>query len=135
MNFYETLYIINPNLAEEDYKDTLSKFSQVVEKNKGVLIKTEEWGKKTLAYPVKKFDKGYYVLLKYCGEAGITRELERDLKLDDRTIRCQTVKLQDHADPDALKRQVEEVAGTKAPESAESSDEVKGENTNGPEGE
>ena len=123
MHYYETLYIINPSLGEEDYRDTVAKFGNLVDKNKGIMIKVEEWGKKTLAYPVKNIDKGYYVCLRYCGETGITKELERDLRLDDRTIRYQTVKLQDHADPEALKQQTTQTEEKKSPESAESSEE------------
>ena len=107
MRYYETLYIINPNLAEDDYKDVLNKFKKIIEKNKGVVIKVDEWGKKTLAYQVRKFDQGNYVLLQYCGEPGITKELQRELRLDDRVLKFQTVKLSDHADPDELKHQAE----------------------------
>ena len=60
-------------------------------------------GKKTLAYDIKKFDKGYYVLLQYCGEAGLTAELKRELGLDDRILKYQTIKLSDDADLEKLK--------------------------------
>jgi len=113
MRYYETLYLINPNLAEEDYKVVVSKFNDLVEKNKGVVIKVDEWGKKTLAYEVKKFGKGYYVLLQYCGEPGITAELKRYLSIDDRVLKYQTIKLSDNADPEALKAKAEE--GTTKP--------------------
>ena len=103
MRYYETLYIINPNLAEEDYRAVVAKFTDVVEKNKGVVTKVDEWGKKTLAYDIKKFDKGYYVLLQYCGEPGLTAEFKREMSLDDRILKYQTVKLSDNADPEELK--------------------------------
>ena len=103
MRYYETLYIINPNLAEEDYRTVVAKFTDAVEKNKGVVTKVDEWGKKTLAYDIKKFDKGYYVLLQYCGEAGLTAELKRELGLDDRILKYQTIKLSDDADLEKLK--------------------------------
>ncbi len=103
MRYYETLYIINPNLAEEDYQNVVAKFTNVVEKNGGVVTKVDEWGKKTLAYDIKKFDKGFYVLLQYCGEAGLTAELKREMSLDDRVLKYQTIKLSDNADPEKLK--------------------------------
>ncbi len=120
MRYYETLYIIHPDLADEDYKEVVTKFSGLVEKNEGVVTRVSEWGKKPLAYEVKKQDKGYYVLLQFCGEPGITDRLKRDLKLDDRVLKYQTIKLSDHADPEAIKAQAqkeeikrgEEVAGT-----------------------
>ena len=113
MRYYETLYIVNPNLPDEDYKEVVAKFSGLVEKNEGVVTKVDEWGKKSLAYTVKKHDKGYYVLLRYCGEPGITDQLKRDLKLDDRVLKYQTIKLSDHVDPEAIKAEARrEVAKT-----------------------
>jgi small subunit ribosomal protein S6 len=103
MRYYETLYIISPNLAEEDYRSVVAKFTDAVEKNKGVVTKVDEWGKKSLAYDIKKFDKGSYVLLQYCGEAGLTAELKRELGLDDRVLKYQTIKLSDNADLEKLK--------------------------------
>ncbi|MCG6879052.1 MAG: 30S ribosomal protein S6 [Deltaproteobacteria bacterium] len=103
MRYYETLYIINPNLADEDYRAVVAKFTDVVEKNSGVVTKVDEWGKKTLAYDIKKFDKGFYVLLQFCGEAGLTAELKREMGLDDRVLKYQTIKLSDNADPEKLK--------------------------------
>ena len=104
MRHYETIFIINPELTDEDYRAVLSKFNTLVEKLKGVMIKVEEWGKQRLAYTVKKFDRGSYVLFNYCGEPGVPAEFERDLKLDDRVIKYQTVKLADSADPEELIR-------------------------------
>ncbi|MFH1243626.1 MAG: 30S ribosomal protein S6 [Pseudomonadota bacterium] len=111
MRYYETLYIINPDLADEDYREVVAKFAGIVEKNNGVVTRVHEWGKKALAYDVKKHDKGYYVLLRYCGDSGITDELKRDLKLDDRILKYQTIKLSDHADPEAIKAKAEQQDG------------------------
>ncbi len=108
MRYYETLYLINPNLEDEDYRAVVDKFNSFVEKNKGVVIRVDEWGKKTLAYNIKKFDKGYYVLLQYCGEPILIDKLQRDLKLDDRVLKFQTVKLSDNEDPEELKAKAEQ---------------------------
>ncbi|MBW1766475.1 MAG: 30S ribosomal protein S6 [Deltaproteobacteria bacterium] len=102
MRHYETIYIVNPNLADEEYKEAVKKFNSLVEKKKGIIIKVQEWGKQRLAYEVKKFDKGSYVMMDYCGETEITAELERDLKLDDRVLMCQTIKLANKVDPQEL---------------------------------
>ena len=102
MRRYETLYIVSPNLADEDYKEAITKFNSLIEKQKGIIVKVQEWGKQRLAYEVKKLDKGSYVLMDYCGEPGITAELERDLKLDDRVLMYQTVKVADRVDHQEL---------------------------------
>ena len=108
MKHYETLYIVNPELDEENYKAVIDKFRDLIEKEKGVIVKLEEWGKQRLAYLVKKFDQGAYVLMDYCGGPGVTAVLERDLKLDDRILKFQTVKLADEVDPEALVQKEEE---------------------------
>jgi len=107
MRHYETLYIMNPDLTDDECRDVVTKFNNLVEKERGVVINVEEWGKKTLAYQVKKFDKGSYVLLQYCGEPDIIEELKREMSLDDRILKYQTIKLSDHADPEALKAEGE----------------------------
>jgi small subunit ribosomal protein S6 len=109
MKYYETLYIVKPDLPTESYQQALGKFNGLVEANRGTIIKVDEWGTRALAYPLKKSEKGAYVLFQYCGEAGITNVLERDLRLDDRVLKFQTIKLSDHPDVEALKSQAEEV--------------------------
>ena len=104
MRHYETVFIIQPELSEEDYKGVVKKFGDLLEKQRGTTIRVEEWGTQRLAYRVGKYDKGAYVLLNYCGESGITGELERDLKLDDKVLLFQTVKLADNVDPEELLR-------------------------------
>ncbi|MFO7737060.1 MAG: 30S ribosomal protein S6 [Desulfatiglandaceae bacterium] len=123
MRLYETLYLVNPDLADEDYRGVVDKFNTLIEKNNGVLIKVDEWGKKFLAYDVKKFDKGFYVLLNYCGEPNLISELRRDFKLDDRILKYQTIKLSDKADPEALKAKTEQ-GGVKSGDDLERMEEV-----------
>jgi small subunit ribosomal protein S6 len=128
MRYYETLYIINPNLSDEENSGVITKFNDLVEKNKGVVINVDEWGKRTLAYEIKKFNKGCYVLLNYCGEGSIIAELERGMKLDERILQFQTVKLNDSVDPEELKaeaekdKQVEEVEAAEEVGTKESSE-------------
>jgi small subunit ribosomal protein S6 len=121
MRHYETLYLLNPDLSEDEYKAETAKFPEIIEKNKGVLIKAEEWGKRSLAYDVKKFDKGFYILLDYCGDGGLVSEIERNFKLDERVLKYQTLKLSEHADVEALRASVKP-AGSK-PDSGEPDEE------------
>ena len=102
MRHYETIYIINPNLSDEDYHEIIQKFNNLIENQNGIIVKAQEWGKRKLAYLVKKFNYGFYVLIDFCADPGITAEFERNLKLDDRILKYQTVKLADKADPQEL---------------------------------
>jgi len=122
MRHYETLYLVDPNLADEDLKDVVDKFNKVIEKNSGIVTKVDEWGKRQLAYKVKKFEKGYYVLLQYCGGPQIFTELQRLLKLDDRILKYQTIKLSDDVDPTTLKQEAQTDDQTKVEDAVESGD-------------
>lgn len=103
MRYYETLYLIDPNLSEEDYRDTLDRYNGILEKSGAVIVKVDEWGKRTLAYPVRKNDKGIYVLLLYCGDGGVTAPLHKSFSLDERILKYQTIKLRDNVDPEEVK--------------------------------
>jgi len=109
MKHYETLYIISPELGDEDYKAIVVKHKDLIEKEKGVIIKLDEWGKRRLAYELRKFDQGFYVLMDYCGGAEITAELARALKLDDKVLKYQTIKLADDVKPEDLIKKPEKV--------------------------
>lgn len=102
MRYYETLYLTNPELSDEEYKEVLNKFNGVVEKDGGTLIKAQEWGKMSLAYQVKKFNHACYVLLRYCAEPGAVATLERELGLDERVLKYQTILLEKGVDPQEI---------------------------------
>lgn len=120
MRHYETLYLLNPDLPEDEYKAEVARFNEIIEKHGGELIRIEEWGKRPLAYEIRKFDRGFYVLLDYCGDGTLLSELERVFKLDERVLKHQTLKLSDHADVEALRASVaRHAAGGATEESAE----------------
>lgn len=102
MNHYETIYIVNPTLDDDSLREAITKFSDLIKKLKGYIVKINEWGKRKLAYEVKQFDKGYYVVLDFCGLPKIVTELERNLKLDDRILKYLTVKIDENVDPKDL---------------------------------
>ena len=98
MRRYETIYIANPNLDDEALQEVVAKFSDLIKKQKGSIIEIDEWGKRKMAYEVKRFDKGHYVLLDFCGLPEMVTELERNLKLDDRILKYSTVKIDEDVD-------------------------------------
>ena len=102
MRRYETIYIVNPNLEADSLREVVTKFSDLTKKLKGYIVKVNEWGKRKLAYEVRRFDKGYYVVLDFCGLPEIVKELERNLKLDDRVLKYLTVKIDEDVDPEDL---------------------------------
>jgi small subunit ribosomal protein S6 len=90
---YETIYIVKPDLADEENKSLTAKVNEVVEKMNGDVRKLEDWGIRKLAYPIAKLVRGRYMYLRSDGDAALIAELERRLRLDDRVIRYQSVKL------------------------------------------
>ena len=103
MKYYETLYILSPDIPNEEYDSLAQKFSDVVDRNGGVSVKVSMWGKRPLAYEIKKFDRGFFVLFRYCGISNTVLELAREMRLDERLLKFQTIKLSDNEDPETAK--------------------------------
>ncbi|NJD91345.1 MAG: 30S ribosomal protein S6 [Geobacter sp.] len=91
---YETIYIVKPDLADEENKALTTRINEVVAKMNGDVRKLEDWGVRKLAYPINKINRGRYMYLRTDGDAALIAELERRLRLDDRVIRYQSVKLE-----------------------------------------
>lgn len=96
---YETIYILRPDAPETTISEVNKKIRGVIENNGGQLLKVENWGKRRLAYEVRKHFKGTYLFWSYLGKAGLVDEVERNLKIADSVIRFYTVKLQENVDP------------------------------------
>ena len=83
---YEVLYIINPNLTEEETAGIVEKFKTLIEQN-GTIDEMEEWGKRKLAYEINYLTEGYYVLVKFTSGPELPAELDRILGITDGVIR------------------------------------------------
>ena len=83
---YELMYIINPNLSEEETAAVVEKFKALVEQN-GTLEEMEEMGKRKLAYEINYISEGYYVLVKFTSGPDIPAELDRVLGITDGILR------------------------------------------------
>lgn len=87
MNNYEGIFIIKPDLKEEDAKNVFKVIGESVTKNGGSIKKEEIWGKKQLVYPVKKFKEGYYYRLDFEAPSSTIAKLEANCKLNQDIIR------------------------------------------------
>ena len=90
-NNYETIMIINSNLEEATIRATIEKFESLINAN-GKVESTEEWGKKKLAYPIKKQAEGYYVLVNFTSNPEFIDELSRIYNITDEVIKHIVVK-------------------------------------------
>lgn len=84
---YEGLFIIKPNLEEEAVKNLLKTIGELLSKNGGNIKKEENWGKRQLAYPVKKFKEGYYYKLDFSATTDAISKLESAYKLNQDILR------------------------------------------------
>ncbi|TYQ14975.1 UNVERIFIED_CONTAM: small subunit ribosomal protein S6 [Acetivibrio alkalicellulosi] len=83
---YETIFIISPELDEENIKALTEKIKNLVETS-AQLESVDEWGKRKLAYPINDFNEGYYVLINFSSEPDFPQELERIYKITDGIIK------------------------------------------------
>ena len=83
---YEVLYVLNPNLTEEETQAIVEKFKTLIEQN-GTVDEMEEWGKRKLAYEINYLTEGYYVLMKFTSAPDFPAELDRILGITDGVIR------------------------------------------------
>ncbi len=87
MNQYEVLYVITPELDEEADKVVMDKFADIITANGGEIEKTDVWGKRRLAYPIDYKTEGFYVLVVFNANPELPRELERNMRNDERLMR------------------------------------------------
>ena len=83
---YEVLYVLNPNLPEEETQGIVEKIKTLIEQN-GTIDEMDEWGKRKLAYEINYLTEGYYVLVKFTSGPEFPAELDRILGITDGVIR------------------------------------------------
>jgi len=95
MRKYETIFILQPELSEDDIKSVTTKAQDVITTYKGECIRMDDWGIRKLAYPIKKSARGRYYYLRFDGDSALIFELERRLRLDDKVLRYQSINITD----------------------------------------
>lgn len=84
---YEALYIVNPELDDDAIQAVANAVEKLVTDNGGAIVRSEIWGRRRLAYPVKKFSEGCYILLRFQSEPTFIVRLENHIRLTDPIIR------------------------------------------------
>ena len=88
---YETIYILRPDIDADGADKIGTRIAEVVARESGRLTKVESWGRRRLAYDIKKHRRGVYICLKYLGGGKVVFEVERNLRLSDGVLKYQTV--------------------------------------------
>jgi small subunit ribosomal protein S6 len=119
MRRYETVWVVNGDLPDEEIKATIDKFTKIITGQGGTLVSVEEWGRRKLAYKIEGTLRGYYIIADFAGLPAAVKELERNYRIDDRVIRYLTMKKADQVDVAALEAEMAAKAQEAARLSAE----------------
>ncbi|MBN2073899.1 MAG: 30S ribosomal protein S6 [Actinobacteria bacterium] len=92
MKKYELVIIFDASLEEEETEKEISKITSLLEKEKCTISDIDRWGVRRLAYPIKKQESGYYVIIYFTGTGDIIPEVERVNRINDRVLRHMVVK-------------------------------------------
>ena len=93
MNLYEHTIIARQDTSPSEIKQLTEKYSGIIEKNDGEIVKTENWGLLNLSYLIKKNKKGSYIHFKFKGRGKLINELEKNESIDKKLLRYLTVKV------------------------------------------
>ena len=109
MREYEFTFIVQPEITEEGLQSICDRFDGVLEKHGSVRLYYDDWGRRRLAYEIRKFQKGHYLILHFLDDGGVAPEIERLARIDDSILRFLTVLVSDGVE-DIEARKVEAAA-------------------------
>ncbi|MCL2026879.1 MAG: 30S ribosomal protein S6 [Bacteroidales bacterium] len=104
MNHYETVFIMTPVLSDDQMKEAVKKYQDLLKNQGAEIIHEENWGLKKLAYPIQKKVSGFYYLMEFKADGKVVDTLETAYRRDERMLRFLTVKLDKFAQAYSEKR-------------------------------
>ncbi len=124
--YYETIFIVNPDISQENTEKLTDGLVAKVEKVGGRIVKRENWGSRPLAYSIANRKRGNYMLLVTDGSAEAIKTLEHAISLEERIVRVLTTKLKELSDtPSPLLRRAQAAAKREEAAAEEKADEAK----------
>lgn len=105
---YETTVITRTDMNQEGLKGLQDRLNTVAAQFHGEIVLTEDWGKRKLAYPIKKETRGNYTYFVYTGNGNVVHEVERNLRLHDHVLRFLTVRLGQEFNGEKFRKQRQE---------------------------
>jgi len=93
MRIYEELFIVRPNITDEELDPLMEQLRQVITNHGGAVDKADKWGVRKLAYRLEKNTEGYYVLMQFSGAPETVKEIERRLRVSDLVLKFITVRI------------------------------------------
>ena len=93
MSYYESVLIARQELGDKEIEKIIDNLTNILKKNKAIVISTELWGLRPLAYKIEKNKKGHYVMFQIEGDGESIKELERNMRIDENIIRYLSLKI------------------------------------------
>ncbi len=119
MNIYEKIVIIDPNIDDTAAAETVGKIKDIIINKGGEILKTENWGRRKLAYILNKHQKGNYILILFKSPPTTIMDLERFCKVTDSVIKFMVVKLTKKKQIESVLASIKEAETKKQAETAE----------------
>ena len=116
---YESVVILNAALEDEQIDATIARIQETITTHGGEIVDLDKWGRKRLAYPIKKAKSGYYAVCRFTASTDLIAVLERNYRLDENIIRYLTIVLDKFA-LEAIAKQKEKATAEVAAEEAQS---------------
>jgi len=101
---YELMYLLSPELPEDEMTAATERVSSLITNRGGEITKADTWGRRRLAYPIRRHMDGYYTVLRFNFEPGQTVELDRNLRLTEQVLRHIIVHAEDVPPPRTIRR-------------------------------
>jgi len=106
---YETTFITRSEMSDEAVKALQERLEAVIASFQGAVVLTEDWGRRKMAYPIKKETRGHYTYIVYTGTGEVVHEIERNLRLHDHVLRFLSVNLGSEFDPQTFRNRRAEI--------------------------
>ncbi len=137
MRRYETIFILRPNVGEDEINKIIESTTQIILDEDGSIIDLNKWGMKKLAYLIKKETLGYYIYCDFAGTPAAVAEVERKFRIDDSVLKYMTIKTAASITDEKIQQIAAEISAQKTAENdqeaeakqAENADETKSDST------
>ena len=110
------MFITLADLPSEEMDGIIERYRSLISSLGGVVVKADNWGKRKLAYLIKKRIYGHYILINFVADDKILAEFERNMKYDENILRAKSVKLSDNVDMKEIEREIAEAQKKEEPE-------------------
>lgn len=114
MRRYETIFILRPNVGEDEINRVIENTTQIILNEKGTILEMNKWGMKKLAYLIKKESLGYYVYCDFAGTPAAVAEIERKFRIDDVILKYLTIKTADSMTEENIQEALVEISAKAA---------------------